>query len=640
MSPRQLPLVPPGTDVGGYTVEEKLGAGGFGAVYLARRGEWRYALKLIPLAALGEWAEREVAILLRLKHPNLVRIRGHGQSLPFFFIAMDYVKGRRLDVWAQEENPSARAVVHKVLGVARGLGVAHETRVVHRDLKESNIVVRASDGEAVLVDFGAGGYESAPTITGGVLPPGTPEYRAPEAWRFLREHGDTPGASYQPGPSDDLYALGVVLYWLLTGRQPFQPDEAAGVEAVLHRAPTAPHALNPRVPGTLGDVCLRLLAKWPEERHPSAQALSAELESLLAQADASWDVSLCDAYGPDTATTLAEGPLGNDEEVARWVNQARARPRRGPRPPRAEDEQENAVHEPAVEAALAVRTPDAGAVRAAAGVCILLLAVGALVSTRHSWPAPAPEHRAPEVPAPSSAASPGLSRPPGDSLQELATPWRPPEALEATDPLKAAYTAAAVAARATFTKDTPSVMMKKNTGVPPQPQQQPSESGSLGKALSLGIAACMGLACPGPQVRPAPKPAPEDCPPGAITAMDKLGIKKHAWAPADFLGATNYRDGRVMPVHTGATTLVLVNPLGKLPGGWVTELRGKLFVGETRIYARLTEARTSQGESIPVCIQLVAGNRYTPGVEKLSDGGPDTSSLNPFVDVRAVHRFE
>ncbi|HZH16465.1 MAG TPA: serine/threonine-protein kinase, partial [Archangium sp.] len=270
MSPRLHPVVPPGTDIGGYLVEEKLGAGGFGAVYRARRGGRLYALKLIPLWGLAEWAEREVAILLRLKHSNLVRIRGHGQwpdeAPQYFFIVMDYVEGRRLDVWAREENPSAREVVLKVRGVVRGLGAAHQAKVVHRDLKESNVIERASDGEAVVVDFGAGGYESAPSITGGVLPPGTPEYRAPEAWRFQQEHGDERGRSYQPGPSDDLYALGVVLYWLLTGRQPFLPDEAAGVEAVLNRAPKPPHVLNPRVPEALSAVCMRLLAKEPEER--------------------------------------------------------------------------------------------------------------------------------------------------------------------------------------------------------------------------------------------------------------------------------------------------------------------------------------------------------------------------------------
>ncbi|WP_240359393.1 serine/threonine-protein kinase [Pyxidicoccus trucidator] len=536
MSPRLHPIVPPGTDIGGYLVEEKLGAGGFGAVYLARRGGRLYALKLIPLWGLAEWAEREVAILLRLKHSNLVRIRGHGQwpdeAPQSFFIVMDFVEGRRLDVWTREENPSAREVVLKVLGVARGLGAAHRAKVVHRDLKESNVVVRASDGEAVVVDFGAGGYERAPSITGGVLPPGTPEYRAPEAWRFQQEHGGERGRSYQPGPSDDLYAMGVVLYWLLTGRQPFLPDEAAGVEAVLNRAPKPPQVLNPRVPGALSDVCMRLLAKEPEERHPDAEALCAELEALLAQADEPWDVKLCDAYGPDTATTIAEVPHAGEDELVQWLKKRKARPRRGPRPQHGEGAHAPDSNAVAIQAELPppaharpgpttapppTRSGHFNALRMAAWMGLLVvLSVSVLVLVRNLMPAAAPVARHAQEPH-SSAAS--LSPPAAPTLalalwapgQEVAAPWMAPEAQEAAAALDGAPTLAAVALPATLSEEKASVKMKKNTGVSP------------GKALGLGVAACLTMACRGPQVRPTPPP--EDCPPGAVEAMEKLGLK-------------------------------------------------------------------------------------------------------------------
>ncbi|QSQ25189.1 serine/threonine protein kinase [Pyxidicoccus parkwayensis] len=650
MSPRLHPVVPPGTDIGGYLVEEKLGAGGFGAVYRARRGGRLYALKLIPLWGLAEWAEREVAILLRLKHSNLVRIRGHGQwpdeAPQYFFIVMDYVEGRRLDAWAKEENPSAREVVLKVRGVARGLGAAHRAKVVHRDLKESNVIERASDGEAVVVDFGAGGYESAPSITGGVLPPGTPEYRAPEAWRFQQEHGDERGRSYQPGPSDDLYSLGVVLYWLLTGRQPFLPDEAAGVEAVLNRAPKPPHVLNPRVPEALSAVCMRLLAKVPEERHPNADALCAELEALLNQADESWDVKLCDAYGPDTATTLAAMPHAGEDELVQWLKKRKARPRRGPRP-RAED----AEHDPesnaaAIQAELpppvparpgpTPAPPPAQArhfhdLRAAIWMGLLvILGVGVLMIARNlrsSSPAPAARH-ALEPRSNAISFSPSASSTftlalwaPG---QEVAAPWMPPEAQEAAAALNGAPTLAAVALPATLSEEKASVKMKKNTGVSP------------GKALGLGIAACLTMACPGPQVRPTPPP--EDCPPGAVEAMEKLGIKvgdetlQVTWsARGEDAGRRSVKEGWTsIRVFSGS------HEIGMHPD---TILSGKLLFGD-RVYGRFTEARLPKGGgTVRVCMELRDGSGKR-GLEREPGSTEGNVKVWDTGYVRAVDHFE
>jgi len=660
LSPRLHPVVPPGTDIGGYLVEEKLGAGGFGAVYRARRGGRLYALKLIPLWGLAEWAEREVAILLRLKHSNLVRIRGHGQwpdeAPQYFFIVMDYVEGRRLDVWAREENPSAREVVLKVRGVVRGLGAAHQAKVVHRDLKESNVIERASDGEAVVVDFGAGGYESAPSITGGVLPPGTPEYRAPEAWRFQQEHGDERGRSYQPGPSDDLYALGVVLYWLLTGRQPFLPDEAAGVEAVLNRAPKPPHVLNPRVPEALSAVCMRLLAKEPEERYPGADALCAELEALLAQADESWDVKLCDAYGPDTATTLAAVPHAGEDELVQWLKKRKARPRRGPRPPHGEgahDPDSNAV---AIQAELpppaharpgptpappSVQARHFNALRVAIGMGLLVgLSVGVLVSALNLTPSPAPAARHGLEPHPIVA----MGSPPASSAfalaswapgQEVAAPWRPLEADAAAAALDGAPTLAAVAITATFSEEKASVKMKKNTGVFPEPEPQRLRGGAVGKALGMGVAACMAMACPGPQVRPTPQS--EACPPGAIEAMEELGLFTREKPLTTFnLSPQGFRN---LKVREGATTVRMGEDWGRMPPG--TLFSGQLLVGPDRVYGRLTEARTPKNERIPVCVQFVDPQDGRIGLQKREPtSDSDAAIVHSSLDLKAVRRFE
>nr|CAF05640.1 hypothetical protein [Archangium disciforme] len=640
-------------------MEEKLGAGGFGAVYRARRGGRLYALKLIPLWGLAEWAEREVAILLRLKHSNLVRIRGHGQwpdeAPQSFFIVMDYVEGRRLDVWAREENPSAREVVLKVRGVARGLGAAHRAKVVHRDLKESNVIERTSDGEAVVVDFGAGGYESAPSITGGVLPPGTPEYRAPEAWRFQQEHGDERGHSYQPGPSDDLYSLGVVLYWLLTGRQPFLPDEAAGVEAVLNRAPKPPHVLNPRVPEALSAVCMRLLAKEPEERHPDADALCAELEALLAQADESWDVKLCDAYGPDTATTLAAVPHAGEDELVQWLKKRKARPRRGPRPPHGEGAHEPDSNAVAIQAELPPPVParpgpmpspppaQAGhfkALRVATWMGLLVvLSAGALVIARTLAPSPAPAARHALEPHPSDAvdsppASPEFDLAPWAPGQEVAAPWMAPEAQEAAAALDSAPTLAAVALPATISEEKASVKMKKNTGVFSEPEPQRFRGGTVGKALGLGVAGCLAMACPGPQVRPTPPP--EACPPGAVEAMSRLRIEYDEDVVATFFATAEEGVSRNITVRAGPTTVHLGRPLGNLPAR--TTLSGRLIIGEDRVYGRLTEARTPKGDRFPVCMQIIENDSI--GFKKEINDGSNSASVYPYFDVKAVRRFE
>ncbi|WP_309889282.1 serine/threonine-protein kinase [Archangium sp.] len=299
MNEHDTPPLPPGTRIGGDVVEGVMGLGSYGTVY-RMRGPKGYlsALKLVPLEGDDKRAWREVSLGTRLHHPNLARQLGSGQwpdvEPRFLWVKFELIEGPTLEQWGQEPGRTVGEVVDKGLEVARGLAVAHEERVVHRDVKEDNILVDERTGQAVLVDFGAGYHEGDATLTKGVFPKGSHHYRAPETWAFLRQHADGPGAHFRAGPAGDLYALGVVLYRLLTGRFPFRLDEEGGVdeEAVLHQAPLLPHLVNPRVPREVGAVCLRLLAKKPEERYPSAEALYEALEEVKAGADASWRVPL------------------------------------------------------------------------------------------------------------------------------------------------------------------------------------------------------------------------------------------------------------------------------------------------------------------------------------------------------------
>jgi serine/threonine-protein kinase len=286
---------PAGARIASFTVESLLGTGGCGVVYRAARGEEVVALKLQSLEGLGGQAFREVSILSRLKHRNVVGFRECGvyptPAPRWAWVAMEYVHGRTLKQWVEEENPGARRAAELLRGLARGLEAAHAERVLHRDIKESNVVVREEDGEAVLVDFGAGDYAGAPPLTSEVLPPGT--YRSPEALAFRGGHG--PLERYTPAPADDLYALGVVFYWVLTGRHPFEgADTPDAVEAILHQAPVAPDVRNPRVPPVLSALCLRLLSKRPEARGTAREAHEA-VEAALAEAGADWEAPLGEA---------------------------------------------------------------------------------------------------------------------------------------------------------------------------------------------------------------------------------------------------------------------------------------------------------------------------------------------------------
>jgi serine/threonine protein kinase len=288
----------PGTQVAGFTLQECLATGSSGSVYRAERGGRRFAIKLVPM---GRWGEREVDALRRVRHTSVVGLLGYGQwpedKPSFLVLALEWVDGPALDEWARDNRCTAWEWVEQVLlPVVGALGQVHAAGVVHRDVKEANIVMRREDGRPVLVDFGSARYEGAPRLTMR-LPPGTPEYRSPEIWRFAREWEGEP---YESRPADDLWALGVTLYSLLTRTLPFGDRHGPLVRTILEHTPEAPHVRNPRVPRALGEVCLRMLEKAPEARYADTQELARALEAALAQADDTWRVPLFDEEeGPE-----------------------------------------------------------------------------------------------------------------------------------------------------------------------------------------------------------------------------------------------------------------------------------------------------------------------------------------------------
>jgi len=273
---------PVGTRVQEWLLVECRRHGAYGVVYRAVRVGQESAGPVALKMAMHPWDPlfmREVGLLSLVHHPSIPRLLGHGfwqhPSGAFFpFIVMEWVEGTPLYEWAQEHDPTNRQVFHVLVQLARALAATHASRAVHRDVKGDNVLVRHSDGRAVLTDFGAGHYQSAARLTWQPLPPGTPAYQSPEAGLFERLSEHSQDARYLAGPADDVYALGVTAYRLVTGKYPFGP------------APS-PRELNPRVDPLLSELILRMLSVSPEARGTAgelAEALEAAAERVAKEA--------------------------------------------------------------------------------------------------------------------------------------------------------------------------------------------------------------------------------------------------------------------------------------------------------------------------------------------------------------------
>jgi serine/threonine protein kinase len=686
-------------------VEERLGAGGFGTVFRAESGGELQALKLLALQDVGEWAEREVVALARVKHPNVVQLRGFWQwperAPKYHVVVMEYVPGRRLDVWTGTENPSARRVLRLVLGVARGLAEAHRAKVVHRDVKEANIIVREPDGEAVLVDFGVSGCERASRVTRGLMPPGTVEYRSPEAWRFLLENEDHPEARYQSMPSDDIFALGVVLYWLLTDVLPFPDSDVEGVESLLARPPVAPHVRNPAVPEELSALCLRLLEKRPEARL-NAEAVCKAVEELLTREGAAWDGPLCEFFSEHNVTTM---PDREADEEAGWLNemrQAEIRPRRGQRPPLVVEASSPVAPKPVPVADAAppapvisppqdpVRTVDDGPLGSVAPEQLQKVSARAAPPERSAQEAT----ELPLLPPPPPVLVPALSGAVPASMVELRLRisalgrWG-----RMATGLALVMTLSAFASRYSALLPLPST-----TSAPTAPARVPENGGTWSDAplptweggwkvaypLSPPEARRSGLigfeeAVPVP-VAPTATLEGDDASvkipqqkqrgfgavkkaiatAGACTALGCPGTQvrpppESKPCPPGAVEAMKARGIRVGGEDPATLLLDRVEPRRvTVSGSWINVrpvgywralsdrqgiLSGELIIGERRVYVRLTQARTEDG-TFPVCMELWDREGGGRGLIRKDDGGPNAAQVFSEVDLKAVDHFE
>lgn len=319
-------LPPGGQAVGHYDLLREAGRGARGAVFEARdqRDGRAVAVKLL---LSGEYAtaedralfRHEAAVLARLDHPNLVRLYEAGVVDGRPYLALEFVTGPPLSrALADFQAPGSAAAL--VEAVARGVHHAHQQGVVHRDLKPANILIAIADPKAdeegatpgsppssfqpgvrnpqpaipKVTDFGLARLldeTGGRTRTGDIV--GTLGYMAPE---------QAAGTAHRAGPAADVYALGAILYELLTGGPPFGPEPtAATLHRLLHEPPPSPRRVSPSVPRDLETIALKCLEKRPDDRYPTALALADDLRRYL------------------DGEPVEARPVGSAEAVRRWA---------------------------------------------------------------------------------------------------------------------------------------------------------------------------------------------------------------------------------------------------------------------------------------------------------------------------------
>ena len=271
---------------GDYELQEEIARGGMGVVYKARQVSLNRTVAVKMIIA-GEFASKdfvrrflaEAQATAALQHPNIVAIHEVGEHAGQHFFSMDYVQGRNLAEMARDAPLPVERAARYVKIIAEAIHYAHEQGTLHRDLKPSNVLIDGDD-QPRITDFGlAKRFQSSPefsaresqlTITGQIL--GSPNFMPPEQAGGKEKHGR----------HSDVYGLGGILFYLITGRPPFDGlSVAETLDQVLNSDPVSPLVFRPSVPEDIGTICLKCLEKNPTKRYATAQEVAGELARFL-----------------------------------------------------------------------------------------------------------------------------------------------------------------------------------------------------------------------------------------------------------------------------------------------------------------------------------------------------------------------
>ena len=255
------------------------------------------ALKVLQSGVAAKTAElrrfqMEAEAVARLQHEHIAQIFQVGEHQGQAFLALELVPGPTLNQWTAAKPIPAKKAAHLLWLMTQAVQYAHGKGVVHRDLKPHNILL-AKEDQPKIVDFGLAkdlDRDSSETKTGSIM--GTPSYMAPEQAK---------GQSHLAGPLADVYSLGAILYYLITGRPPFQAETAVDtIRQVLDTDPLRPQILNPKVDQDLQTICLKCLQKDPQKRYRSAADLAEDLNRFLSN------------------RPIIARPIGRLQQAGRW----------------------------------------------------------------------------------------------------------------------------------------------------------------------------------------------------------------------------------------------------------------------------------------------------------------------------------
>jgi serine/threonine protein kinase len=272
-----------GMKIGPYQIQRHLARGGMANIYLARSGETGVeslvAIKLVHTRS-GEYYERfrrETQEHSPLQHDHILPVLAYGEFNSWCYLITPYIAGGTLTSRLNDGPLSVQDVTEIFSQLAGALQYAHEQGIIHRDIKPSNILMR-DEHYAYLADFGLVehvGLDASLRASGSLM--GTPQYMAPEL------------AEGEASPRSDIYALGILLYKMLTGQVPFNGTSSLAVYLKhFQEQPVTPTVLNPAIPPEIGRFVLCALAKDPDDRYQTAQDFNIAYQQALAQVHVRW----------------------------------------------------------------------------------------------------------------------------------------------------------------------------------------------------------------------------------------------------------------------------------------------------------------------------------------------------------------